>query len=92
MKMEDLVDFQIQEEIADILEKVYCQGLFKMKCKHVEENNQTNKCHDYYFSHKKTGTVIMCRLKEWRKKKKICPYDNSIRSCTARCKGQQELK
>jgi len=61
-----------------------------MQCKYPKLNNKEGKCHDYYISHSK-GSVYMCRLKEWKKKQKVCPYDNGIRSCTARCMGQQEL-
>jgi len=61
-----------------------------MKCKYVIQNQKEGKCNDYYISHSK-GDIYMCRLKEWKQKKKVCPYNNGIRSCTARCKGQEEL-
>ena len=61
-----------------------------MKCKYVEQNRKEGKCLDYFISHSK-GDVYMCRLKEWKKKKKVCPYDNGIRSCCARPKGQRTI-
>lgn len=33
----------------------------------------------------------MCRLTEWKKKLKVCPYDSEIKSCSKRDKGQEEL-
>jgi len=55
-----------------------------MKCKYPDKE-----CADRYFS--SSTNSKMCRLKEWKQKKKVCPYNNGIRSCTARCKGQEEL-
>jgi hypothetical protein len=62
-----------------------------MKCKYAEQNLKENKCSDYYYSHGETKHGIFCRLKEWKKKQKVCPYDNRIRSVTARPKGQKTL-
>jgi hypothetical protein len=49
------------------------------QCKHVEENQKSGKCHDFYISHSKGG-IVMCRLAEWKKKRGTCPYDRSIKS------------
>ena len=62
-----------------------------MRCKYIERNKKEGKCNDYYITYSKGG-IYMCRLKEWKKKKKVCPYDDSIRSCSGRSKNQQELK
>lgn len=51
-----------------------------MYCKHVQENQKQNKCHDYYMSHNEHHPGIHCRLKEWKRKRGICPYDKSILS------------
>ena len=49
-----------------------------MKCKHILENQKQNKCHDYYWSHGKNKEGIHCRLMEWKRKRKVCPYDKNI--------------
>lgn len=50
-----------------------------MRCKHFAQNQKEGKCKDYYWSHASaTGTVVKCRLKEWCKKRGICPYDDNI--------------
>ena len=37
-------------------------------------------------------TNCRCRLAEWKKRKKVCPYDSKIKSCRVRLKEQKELK
>lgn len=69
-----------------------------MKCKYVEQNRKEMKCSDYYISHKNNDTVYMCRLKEWKKKCKVCPYNNTIFSVNQgikqaiKNKEQKEIK
>jgi hypothetical protein len=33
-----------------------------------------------------------CRLAEWKKRLKVCPYDSNIKSCRRKLKDQKELK
>ena len=54
------------------------------KCKFPDK-----KCEDRYYS---GSRGLCCRLDEWKQKKKTCPYNSSIRSCSTRPKGQKELK
>lgn len=54
------------------------------KCKFPDK-----KCEDRYYNSSKG--YVCCRLDEWKKKQKVCPYNSKIRSCTARPKGQKEL-
>lgn len=49
-----------------------------MKCKYIERNQKEGKCQDYYYSHGTLKHGIFCRLREWKQKKKICPYDRNI--------------
>jgi hypothetical protein len=49
-----------------------------MKCKYVEKNRRERKCGDYYYSHAKNKEGVYCRLVEWKRKKKVCPYDKTI--------------
>ena len=49
-----------------------------MKCRYVERNSKECKCSDYYISHFKNGSIVRCRLPEWKEKKGICPYDKEI--------------
>ena len=63
-----------------------------MHCKHIEQNQKERKCSDYYYSHGTIKHGIYCRLKEWKRKKKTCPYDKNIKSCMRRNPGQLELK
>ena len=46
-----------------------------MKCKYPEKD-----CMDRYRSHAERKEGLHCRLKEWKKKKGICPYNKEIRS------------
>jgi hypothetical protein len=48
-----------------------------MKCKYVEKNGIERKCSDYYYSGR---SGCMCRLKEWKRRLKTCPYDKTIHS------------
>lgn len=47
-----------------------------VRCKHVMINQKEGKCSDYYYS--STANCMMCRLPQWKEKKKICPYDPTI--------------
>ena len=49
-----------------------------MRCKYYEQNKKECKCSDYYWSHSKSTSIVRCRLKEWSKKKGVCPYDDKI--------------
>jgi hypothetical protein len=51
-----------------------------MNCKYVERNRKEEKCSDYYYSHSNGREKCRCRLMEWRRKKKVCPYDKTIAS------------
>jgi hypothetical protein len=67
-----------------------------MKCKYTEVNAKERKCNDYYYSHGTKKHGIYCRLKEWKEKKGICPYDHSIQSKNTskiklKAKGQEVL-
>jgi len=62
-----------------------------MICKYVERNNLENKCSDYYVSHAGNKTRYKCRLSEWKKKLKVCPYDKKIKSCSRKPKAQMIL-
>lgn len=55
-----------------------------MKCKFPDKE-----CDDRYFS--SSNNCTMCRLPQWKKKLKTCPYSIKIRSCACRPKGQKEL-
>lgn len=46
-----------------------------MICPYVELNNTQHKCIDYYITYK---GVVKCRLKEWKRRRKVCPYDRLI--------------
>ena len=48
-------------------------------CKYAEQNRKEGKCMNYFISHSK-GSVMMCRLTEWKKKIGVCPYDKTIYS------------
>jgi hypothetical protein len=61
------------------------------QCKYTKRNNIERKCFDYFISHRELKDIVMCRLSEWKRRKKVCPYDNSIRSCCARPKGQKAI-
>lgn len=61
-----------------------------MKCKHYEENIQKCKCFDYYYSHGTKKRGCFCRLKEWKQKKGICPYDKNIFSKTLQIKNKNQ--
>lgn len=47
------------------------------QCKYIEQNYKEQKCKDYFISHS-NGSKIMCRLTEWKKRKRVCPYDKTI--------------
>jgi len=36
--------------------------------------------------------ICKCRLAEWKKKQKTCPYDANIKSCSRKKKGQMPLE
>jgi hypothetical protein len=59
-----------------------------MRCKHVMINQKERKCNDYYYSSK--ANCFMCRLPEWKMKKKVCPYDPTIFSAPR--KMRKEIK
>ena len=63
-----------------------------MKCKYVERNQAEQKCSDYYDSHNPKHDGRMCRLKEWKHKKGVCPYDKTIYSQSNQSKNQTTLK
>jgi len=79
-----------------------------MKCKYADLNSKERKCNDYYIHRRSKYTikeqilnelgdsigldVYMCRFPEWKKKKKVCPYNPNIKSCSKRTKGQKILK
>jgi len=63
-----------------------------MKCKFIQQNQKEGKCHDYYISHSEHRAGIHCRIKEWKKKKGICPYDKSIFSVPGKTKGYVKNK
>jgi len=54
-----------------------------VKCKHPDKD-----CPDRYH---KNHQGLQCRLYEWKKKLKICPYDESIKSHAKRKPGQKSL-
>ena len=55
-----------------------------VKCKYPSKD-----CTDRYFS---SHRGLQCRLHEWKKKLKICPYDETIKSHTKRKWGQASLE
>lgn len=62
-----------------------------MECKHYEQNQKERKCSDYYYSHgNKKGCY--CRLKEWKQKRGVCPYDKTIFSITKKIKRDLKNK
>jgi hypothetical protein len=44
-------------------------------CKHAEQNQHEHKCSDYFI---RDGRIVMCRLTEWKQRRKVCPYDKTI--------------
>jgi len=46
-----------------------------MICPFYPLNKVQHQCNDYYITHK---GIVKCRLKEWKKRRKICPYDKNI--------------
>ena len=61
------------------------------QCKYIERNSKEGKCIDYFVFHKPKGDKVMCRLTEWKRKLRVCPYDKSIKSCSKRYKDQKLL-
>ena len=53
-----------------------------MKCKYLDKE-----CKDRYFSSSKGH---QCRLKEWKCKLRVCPYNSSIHSTPKSIRGKEQ--
>ena len=63
-----------------------------MKCKYILRNQIEKKCSDDYESHGTHKHGTYCRLKEWKQKKGVCPYDKSIFSIPKKIKKDYKSK
>lgn len=51
-----------------------------MKCIYHEQNLKEGKCPNSYWNHTKSTSIVRCRLFEYKQKKAVCPYDDTIYS------------